>query len=48
VALAQIRRLRQQGRSLRAIATVLNDQALRTRRGTGWRHDHILRIIGHS
>ena len=45
-ALAQIRRLRQQGRSLRAIAAALNGQALRTRRGSGWRHDHILRIIG--
>jgi len=44
-ALAQIRSLRQDGRSLRAIATALNGQALRTRRGTGWRHDHILRII---
>jgi site-specific DNA recombinase len=44
-ALAQIRCLRKQGRSLRAIAAALNVQALRTRRGTGWRHDHILRII---
>jgi len=44
-ALAQIRSLRQQGRSLRAIAAALNGQALRTRRGTGWRHDHIVRII---
>jgi site-specific DNA recombinase len=46
VALAQIRSLRQQERSLRAIAAALNGQALRTRRGSGWRHDHILRIIG--
>jgi site-specific DNA recombinase len=45
-ALAQIRSLRQQGRSLRSIASALNAQALRTRRGTGWRHDHVLRIIG--
>jgi DNA invertase Pin-like site-specific DNA recombinase len=45
-ALAQIRSLRQQGRSLRAIAAALNGQALRTRRGSGWRHDHVLRIIG--
>jgi site-specific DNA recombinase len=44
-ALAQIRSLRQQGRSLRAIAAALNGQSLRTRRGTGWRHDHIVRII---
>ena len=41
----QIRSLRNQGRSLREIAAALNRQALRTRRGTGWRHDHILRII---
>jgi site-specific DNA recombinase len=45
-ALAQIRSLRQQGRSLRAIAAALNGQSLRTRRGSGWRHDHVLRIIG--
>jgi site-specific DNA recombinase len=45
-ALAQIRRLHHQGRSLRQIAAALNGQALRTRRGTGWRHDHVLRIIG--
>ena len=44
--LAQIRSLRQQGRSLRAIAAALNGQALRTRRGSGWRHDHVLRVIG--
>jgi site-specific DNA recombinase len=47
-ALAQIRSLRQQGRSLRAIAAALNGQSLRTRRGSGWRHDHVLRIIGPS
>jgi hypothetical protein len=45
VALAQIRGLRQQGRSLREIAASLNGQALRTRRGARWRHDHILRIV---
>jgi hypothetical protein len=44
-ALAQIHGLRQQGCSLRMIAAVLNGQALRTRRGTGWRHGHILRIL---
>src|SRR6202049_1392307 len=44
-ALAQIRSLRQQGRPLRTLAAALNGQALRTRRGTGWRHDHIVRII---
>ena len=45
-ALAQILTLRGQGRSLRQIAIALNRQALRTRRGAGWRHDHVLRIIG--
>ena len=45
-ALAEIRSLRKQGCTLRQIAAALNGQALRTRRGTGWRHDHILRIIG--
>jgi site-specific DNA recombinase len=44
-ALAQIRGLRNQGRSLREIAAALNRQALRTRRGARWRHDHILRIV---
>jgi hypothetical protein len=44
-ALSKIRSLRNQGRSLREIAAALNRQALRTRRGSGWRHDHILRII---
>jgi site-specific DNA recombinase len=47
-ALAQILTLRSQGRSLRQIAHALNRQALRTRRGVGWRHDHVLRVIGHS
>ena len=44
-ALAQIRGLRNQGRSLREIAAALNGQKLRTRRGARWRHDHILRIV---
>jgi DNA invertase Pin-like site-specific DNA recombinase len=44
-ALATIRGLRQQGRSLREIAAALNGQSFRTRRGSGWRHDHIVRII---
>ena len=44
-ALALIRSLREQGRSLREIAAALNSQAFRTRRGSGWRHDHIVRII---
>jgi site-specific DNA recombinase len=45
-ALALIRSLRSQGCSLRQIAAALNGQALRTRRGAGWRHDHVLRIVG--
>jgi site-specific DNA recombinase len=45
-ALAQILTLRGQGRSLRQIAVALNRQAPRTRRSAGWRHDHVLRIIG--
>ena len=44
-ALTLIRGLRTQGRSLREIAAALNGQALRTRRGARWRHDHILRIV---
>ena len=44
-ALSQIQSLRQQGRFLRTIAAALNEQALRTRRGTAWRHDHIVRIV---
>ena len=44
-ALAQIYGLRTQGRSLREIAAALNRQELRTRRGSGWRHDHVLRVI---
>jgi site-specific DNA recombinase len=47
-ALNHIRSLHQQGHSLRQIAASLNGQSLRTRRGSGWRHDHILRIIGRS
>jgi len=44
-ALAEIRSLRTQGRSLREIAATLNGQALHTRRGAPWRHDHVLRIV---
>src|SRR5262249_1796505 len=36
-ALQEIRRLRQQGTSLRGIAAALNGRAYRTRRGTAWR-----------
>ena len=44
-ALAQILALGGEGRSLRQIAVALNRQALRTRRGAGLRHDHILRVM---
>src|ERR1039457_2917199 len=33
------------GGTLRGIAAALNGRALRTRRGTAWRHEHIARII---
>jgi site-specific DNA recombinase len=44
-ALAEIARLRKRGGTLRGIAEALNGRALRTRRGTAWRHEHIARII---
>lgn len=43
--LTEIRRLRQGGHTLRGIAATLNAQALRTRRGSAWRLEHIARII---
>jgi len=42
--LEEIRRLRGAGVSLRRIATALNSRALRTRRGTAWRLEHVARI----
>ncbi len=42
--LAEIRRLRNAGTSLRRIAAALNGQALTTRRGTAWRLEHVARI----
>jgi site-specific DNA recombinase len=36
-ALAEIRRLRNEGRSMRGIATALNTRGYRTRRGSDWR-----------
>lgn len=44
-ALAEIRRLRHAGHSMRRVASELNRQALRTRRGTAWRLEHIARIL---
>ncbi len=44
-ALAAIRNLRQDGHTLRGIAAALNSRALRTRRGSAWRLEHVARII---
>jgi len=42
--LGEIRRLRGSGVSLRRIAAALNGRALKTRRGTVWRLEHVARI----
>jgi Recombinase len=44
-ALSEIRRLRNQGASLRGIAATLNHRALRTRRGTPWRLESVARVV---
>jgi DNA invertase Pin-like site-specific DNA recombinase len=44
-ALADIRNLRSQGQTLRGIATTLNGCGLRTRRGTEWRLEPVVRAI---
>jgi site-specific DNA recombinase len=43
--LKEIGRLRAGCGTLRGIAAALNGRALRTRRGTAWRHEHIARVI---
>jgi len=43
--LAEIRQLRNNGQTLRGIAASLNHRALRTRRGSAWRLEHVARII---
>ena len=43
--LAEIRRLRQSGHTMRGIAAALNHRALRTRRGSAWRLEHVARIV---
>lgn len=43
--LAEIRDLRQDGHTLRGIAAALNRRALRTRRGSAWRLEHVARIL---
>jgi site-specific DNA recombinase len=44
-ALAEIRRLREEGATLRGIAASLNHRALRTRRGTPWRLESVARVV---
>jgi DNA invertase Pin-like site-specific DNA recombinase len=44
-ALAEIRRLRGEGETLRGIAEALNNRAFRTRRGTAWRLESVARIL---
>ena len=43
--LTTIRALREQGRSLRAVAAALNEQGLRTRSGTAWRHEYVANLL---
>ena len=43
--LDEIRHLRRNGHTLRGIAAALNHRALRTRRGSAWRLEHVARII---
>jgi site-specific DNA recombinase len=43
--LDEIGRLRQSGHTMRGIAATLNHRALRTRRGSAWRLEHVARII---
>jgi DNA invertase Pin-like site-specific DNA recombinase len=44
-ALAEIRRLRRDGASMRAIAASLNRQAFQTRRSTPWRLESVARVL---
>jgi site-specific DNA recombinase len=43
--LQKIQRLRHSGHTMRGIAAALNQQALRTRRGSAWRLEHVARIL---
>jgi site-specific DNA recombinase len=43
--LVAIRLLRGEGRSLRAVASALNEQGLRTRFGTTWRHEYVANLL---
>jgi DNA invertase Pin-like site-specific DNA recombinase len=44
-ALAGVRNLRRQGRTLRGIAAALNSRGHRTRRGTAWRLESVARVL---
>jgi len=44
-ALAEIRRLRRAGATLRGIAAALNERAFQTRRGTAWRLESVVRVL---
>jgi len=44
-ALAEIRRMRTEGASMRTIAAQLNERAYRTRRGTPWRLESVARVL---
>jgi hypothetical protein len=43
--LREIRNLRQNGHTLRGIASALNHRELQTRRGSAWRLEHVARIL---
>lgn len=43
--IATIRVLRANRRSLRAIAGELNERGLRTRSGTAWRHEYVVKVL---
>jgi hypothetical protein len=44
-ALAEVQNLRSQGHTLRCIAAKLNSRGHRTRRGTEWRLESVVRVI---
>src|SRR5262249_44281921 len=44
--LAEIRRMRRNGATLRGIAVALNQSGMRTRRGSAWRLESVARVIG--
>lgn len=46
--LTEIRRLRSEGTTLRAIASALNQRQFRTRRGTAWRLESVARVLKQS